>query len=642
MKDRIHLNKQLYSLLFILCFGYANLAMALVPEASTKLIDHLVEVNKEWLKQDLDIDILNRSIRFENDEDRIQMHLQLVIQVLLSRSTEHLNAKQLANRTALLEELQCYQEGALFPKNYYHHDRQPYFIDDHNTACAVGHLALVSGATKLVGQIKAENNFAYIAELDPKYPALGQWAVANGFTMDELAWIQPAYPPEPLPFVTMGDGGGVNGIVHTMYVEDESNLLYIAGDFDTIDGVTANSIIAWDGENWISIGNGVDGTIHALKYYRDKLFIGGDFVLPGVEGAQNLAFWDGESLQAMQIGDMEGVVMDMEVLSNKLYIGGSFKKVNGEDKSHLVFYDNNEELKLYNGSFFYSGGEWVEEPGATEVNAPVYDLQLVGNFLLVGGDFTLTAPNYQGTTVDDIDANYLAYWDGFNWVGALYGAHNPVRALNYINGNLFVGCDIEMGTVGFSILQSGLWLDDYSYSFASYGSTGNTIREIFPYNNGAFVIGAFNLLSINSLGNHVAYFDEDLNAFGYALFDNQVRAVTIYQDKLIFAGDFEQIGTEVFNNFAVLENVTSTSGVEERTKQVKVFNYANALNIQYENLDKAADLSLFTMQGQEVKSFRLAKGAAQLTEDLSTLPAGAYVYRISNSDFMQSGKLIKN
>jgi hypothetical protein len=74
---------------------------------------------------------------------------------------------------------------------------RPRFIDDRGVHCAVGHLIAASGATELARAINTDYEYAYVREMTS--PTLLAWASARGFSIEELASIQPAYagPPDP-------------------------------------------------------------------------------------------------------------------------------------------------------------------------------------------------------------------------------------------------------------------------------------------------------------------------------------------------------------------------------------------------------------------------------------------------------------
>ena len=58
-------------------------AQNIQPGEKQTLFQHLNEVNKEWSKQQLpDIQLLTNEVSFENDQQRIQLHLKLVEDIL--------------------------------------------------------------------------------------------------------------------------------------------------------------------------------------------------------------------------------------------------------------------------------------------------------------------------------------------------------------------------------------------------------------------------------------------------------------------------------------------------------------------------------------------------------------------------------
>jgi hypothetical protein len=128
---------------------------------------------------------------------RIQRWLSHVEAFLRSRDVTHLSRAQRERRELNLQHLHAYWRAGRFPHNHHTAGLSPVFIDEHGTACAVGHLLLTGGAEALARRIAREHLLARLPELHS--PALARWATANGFTLEELALIQPSYntpPPE--------------------------------------------------------------------------------------------------------------------------------------------------------------------------------------------------------------------------------------------------------------------------------------------------------------------------------------------------------------------------------------------------------------------------------------------------------------
>lgn len=142
----------------------------------------------------------------------IRSHLTRVVATLRTEGPAH------AGRTQLLNELAAYANRADFPSwvDPVPADRKPRrrtvragarrfrargpgaprWRDAAGRWCAVGHLMALSDR-RLANRIARSFEAAWLSEMDE--PALASWAAAHGFTLDELAWIQPAYFCSPVP-----------------------------------------------------------------------------------------------------------------------------------------------------------------------------------------------------------------------------------------------------------------------------------------------------------------------------------------------------------------------------------------------------------------------------------------------------------
>ncbi len=169
-------------------------ALSCVYAANNTVLSKLVIVNAEWTEQKDGIALLDKfSVAGDkNYNDWIATHLMLVEATLKSRSVSHLSKAQAANRANCLNELRGYWQAGSFPINDYVNYKTPVFIDRKGTHCAVGYLMMRSGHNDLAKKINSEQPFAYVYEI--KTNGVKEWADKNGFTLGELAWIQPTYP----------------------------------------------------------------------------------------------------------------------------------------------------------------------------------------------------------------------------------------------------------------------------------------------------------------------------------------------------------------------------------------------------------------------------------------------------------------
>jgi hypothetical protein len=123
---------------------------------------------------------------------RIATHVGYVARQLRERGATD------PRRTALLDALDTYVAAGQFPASETDHGFLPTFVDTSGVRCAVAHLVETSAGTEAMLELDRDHHNEYISDLagDPRFVA---WAAVSGFTVEELAWIQPGYPPPAPP-----------------------------------------------------------------------------------------------------------------------------------------------------------------------------------------------------------------------------------------------------------------------------------------------------------------------------------------------------------------------------------------------------------------------------------------------------------
>lgn len=128
----------------------------------------------------------------EADRRRIRAHLAEVESSLRAAPVDTLDADQQARRAASLDALHTYRLAGEFPHNVeVPGERVPVFRDAEGRDCAVGALIRASGEGALADTVDARWHLARVPTMEE--PELLAWAVDQGFTVDELARIQPSY-----------------------------------------------------------------------------------------------------------------------------------------------------------------------------------------------------------------------------------------------------------------------------------------------------------------------------------------------------------------------------------------------------------------------------------------------------------------
>jgi len=126
------------------------------------------------------------------DHVRIRIHLDYVEGILRNRPMDHLTTEQAFNRLKGLDFLRDYLLEEEFPSNNGHPDeRRPTFISEDGRICAVGLLIEKTAGRTVAEKVSQVFKYSYIPEID--HPLFLEWTESSGFTIEELAMIQPQY-----------------------------------------------------------------------------------------------------------------------------------------------------------------------------------------------------------------------------------------------------------------------------------------------------------------------------------------------------------------------------------------------------------------------------------------------------------------
>jgi hypothetical protein len=127
----------------------------------------------------------------EDDRRRIYAHLTDVEASLRAEPPPGLTPAARSERLQLLDALHTYREQRDYPHNHEVPWTNPVFRDHRGRDCAVGALIRASGEGALADRIDARWHLARVPDIAE--PDLVRWADAHGFTVPELARIQPGY-----------------------------------------------------------------------------------------------------------------------------------------------------------------------------------------------------------------------------------------------------------------------------------------------------------------------------------------------------------------------------------------------------------------------------------------------------------------
>jgi len=233
-----------------------------------------------------------------------------------------------------------------------------------------------------------------------------------------------------------------------------NNKLYTIGRFEHVNGIIAHSIAMYDGFNWQSVNNFPNynnneyNSISAVKYYKGKLYIAGQYADSLSGGYPVFASYLDSSGWHTIGGVLHGSfihISAMCIYKNNLYFAGSFLKSNGNLGDNIVMYD---------GTNFYEVGTGLQ-------GGQIFDLIVYDNSLIACGQF-----KYAG----NINAKYLAKWDGSKWCSYGSDFDIPVIKLGVFRNELYIGCGraIDGDSVNYIVKWiGGSYIDTCSQIYGS-------------------------------------------------------------------------------------------------------------------------------------------------------------------------------
>jgi len=593
------------ALLFVvLIFSVSASAFALQHKNTSSVYEHMLEINKNWQKGHAQN--YNQLISFESDIDRIQMHLLFVEQALLAKSTKHLSEKQKLNRVDMLGVLHSYALNKLFPINTGHSVRQPYFIDNFGTHCAVGFLVKKSGFGDISKAIAEKQNFAYVREIVS--PDLAQWSKVFGFTLEELAWIQPGYAPSQTYSQV---GGGTNGNVTCS--KSFGNRLIVGGDFTELDSLPCLNVGYYSNNQLSCYGNGIAGKVIGISELgANGVIVAGEFESNGV--IYPLAKYDGNAWTYIEIPNVPNAraTSFTSLLAGPIFAPQIVVSVNAPS------IPNGQEV------WFLQGG-WQK---VAYVPGVIYDIGFSNSFVLAGAFDSIEVQNsssipYWIPAKNFVIENFGTWSSSTDWVpdtifsvltqgntiyfgGSAGVSPNGTALMRYVNG----------------VSQPLITNTNYPYS------DPKTVRDIAMGPNSTLLIGGDLNISTDwaIYGRGIFTYDFSNSILTpVAYLDSTVNTIAFFNDKYYFGGVFTKNHYSTIQDKNHLILLNGYLGITEENLVVEFSLSPNPskgnLSIKGTNINK---VEILDPMGKIIHT-------GNKTEmDLHHLPAGIYLVRITD------------
>jgi len=600
-------------------FSLTLSSIAISPQADVK--NQLCLVNKEWGNQkDVDFDAIHLSAENMNSTDWISLHLELVVSILSQRNTNQLTPAQLVKRTSLLAELKKYASAKTFPQNTFLPYQTPVFIDDLGTHCAVGFLMQQSGYENLAQTINNQQRFAYLKDI--KVKGVAAWAVENGFTADELAWIQPGYPP-----TTVVDdlAGGLNGTVNAIAMMPDNSAVYFGGNFtQSTSGTPCQNIAVWQngfaGFSWTSIGH-VDGEIHALLLADNKLYAAGSFKQVGGISVGRVAYYDLVSGQWNTMGTLDSTVRALAFYKGDLYAGGDFLDL----------------VKKWNGTSWQTINNGLL--GGNQVRA----FEVWKDELYIGGDLDLATGALR---------RHVAKYDGTQMLTSGFGTATPINDFEIWEGELYAACDFVSGNdtcalASFDTLNQE-WktvLKPYTLSFLNL--EGKSFKSLHSIGNSLYAGGDFAANAGMTGGAGLGVVKRDLSNPNQLIctpilaLDKPVHTIVANFNTIYFGGQFQKnVGDTLGQVGSIILDPNSIKEASNTLAEISAFPNPTSNVILFSSAENKIDeVKIFDAKGKLV--FQAKGDNKVLKVSVSSSPSGIYMADVYTKAGKSSLKFVK-
>jgi trimeric autotransporter adhesin len=388
-------------------------------------------------------------------------------------------------------------------------------------------------------------------------------------------------------------GGVANADV--LSLTSHNSVLYAAGRFTVMNGISASRIARWNGSAWSSVAGGLSPALSGeritrLSVYNGQIIASGFFEHVNGIPMRHIARWDGVSTW-LTMGNGIGnenitfpPVSSFEVMNNELIICGAFSRA-----GNVGGLDN---IVRWNGTQF------LPLSGAG-LNARVRAFLPANNVLYAGGDFAFVPPNHPTIVANRIlatngvnittlsQANFhgtngnvtsLAlsttspFSPGTLIVGGVFTSAGGVAASNIARFNLLSQEWFSMST-GFNAAVSSVAVAGGSiYAAGSFTASGATaLPGIARWTGSAWVSpGNWTVGTIVALGtydNKLLISRISPSAHGVSTFDGAtlttlgiangaVRAFMTFEGDLIVGGDFTTMNGVLCNRIARRNRIT--------------------------------------------------------------------------------------
>lgn len=604
--DHLYLNNQpnMRSPFLIITFSVlCNSALSLNPESEALAYQHLLEVNSYW--ENFAEFAPNLVVSFPCEKDRIQFHLQMVVSILAKNSCTE-------RKKELLDKLWEYADEQEFPKNSYHLERRPYFIDNEESYCAVGFLMKESGYDAMARSIQSKYNYDYLKDI--QIEGMEQWSTLVGFTKEELAWIQPGYPANTIFNPVMPY---VNGPVTHMAPSGDNEELIIHGDFDALGTEHCDSIIRLSQDGAETLVFPFSASVQSVQT------VGTDS-----DRAMSGSFHDGENQYQAVIYEGEAGFTLIQNPSRPYAIGKHMCYAG--TSYYIVSQTGLDPLHHEVWRYFPDSGIWEKKAefsghcaGINNERSPIY----------VYGHIDSAKVFSSGGIDTTIFCNNIFSIAGPDSRGIIGETSDTVLCMTRLGTAEYFGGTDSTGPVLFRYVNNQI---QHLYS-PNPGFQVRSIRTIKSYDTQHLILGGeFHFTGMGTLGSGLALYNPASHSLhSYGNFNGPVNTVASIENRWFVGGEFSYPYpnlVEIAGSLAVDDHISTGLNLHPNPANAKVI-------LELNRAGKDFSYQILDFNGRVIDSGDINSDRTQL--ELNNVASGKYVIQVYSENEIRTKLLIK-
>jgi hypothetical protein len=418
-------------------------------------------------------------------------------------------------------------------------------------------------------------------------------------------------------------GSGARGGITEMATYNGQ--LLAGGYFDTIGGVAAQNVAAWNGATWSALGSGLkidtaqsdNFYMGSMAVYNGELYVAGQFDTAGGQPVHNVAKWDGASWSAVGSG-FSGhyyTVHALAVYKGSLYAGGYFDSAGGNLVNYIAKWDGNQWSAVDSGINRYGG---------------IFCLTVNNGLLYVGGEFYSAGRE---------SAHNIAVWNDTTWAAIGNIGNTEVSSLCFHQGNLYAATFSNTSHDSLRIWDGTNW--------STFAGVNNrpfdiAVSALLSFDGKLLVGGGFDTLAGIPAHNLAQWDGSTWSEFGGGLSGSNspwVDALFTLSGHLYASGAFTRADTTSANSIAEYTCATTDiSDIYANKLQVYPNPTAGIITVSAENIQAGSQLQIYDMLGEKIFQTELVNNKTEI--DLRGRAAGLYIYQIPMNDgSTRSGKI---